>query len=110
MEWGLDHPDLHALTRRELMSDDGSADWLRVERDLRWCLLDGRGVGGRDVLFAAAQMKDSSRRRAALHNGFVMSMRDEDAVLNFVACEGHDAERLPDIARGIVGLPPVSPA
>ena len=92
------------------MSDDDSPDWLRVERDLRWCLLDGRGVEGRDVLFAAAGMKDAARGRAALHNGFVMSIRDEDAVRNFLACERHDPERLLDIARGIVGLPPASPA
>ncbi|NNM72972.1 hypothetical protein [Enterovirga aerilata] len=84
------------------------ADWARAEQDLRWCLLDGRGVEGRDVLFDAVQMKDPARRRAALHNGFMMSRRDEESTSNFVACEREDAIQLFNIARRIVGLAPVS--
>jgi hypothetical protein len=84
--------------------DDPAPDWLRAEQDLRWCLVDGRGVDGRDVLFEALQMKDPARRRAALHNGFVMSTRDEERVRNFLACEREDALRLYNIGRAIVGL------
>ena len=87
--------------------DDAAPDWARLEGDLRWCLVAGRGVDGRDMLFEAVQMTDPGRRRSALHNGFIMSVRDEDSVANFVLCERQDPARLADIARGIVGLPPV---
>jgi hypothetical protein len=91
------------------MDDEDEArapDWEQVERDLHWCLIEGRGVEGRDVLFEAVQMTEAGRRRAALHNGFVMSIRDEERVANFVLCERQDAPRLAGLARGIVGLPP----
>ena len=87
---------------------DVAPDWDQLEQDLRWCLIDGRGVDGRDVLFEAVQMTDPVRRRAALRNGFVMSVRDEDSVANFVRCERADAPRLAEIARLIVGLGPRS--
>ena len=82
-------------------------DWDRVEKDLRWCLVEGRGVDGRDVLFEALQMKDPARARSSLHNGFVMSFRDEDNVANFVACQREDGARLVNLGRSIIGLPPL---
>jgi hypothetical protein len=87
---------------------DPATDWSRVEADLRWCLVEGRGVDGRDVLFESLQMRDEDRRRAAFHNGFVMSHRDEDAVQNFVRCEREDFGRLLDLGRRIIGLPPLT--
>jgi hypothetical protein len=86
--------------------DHEAPNWEQLERDLRWCLIEGRGVDGRDVLFEAVQMTDPVRRRVALHNGFVMSVRDEDSVANFVLCERGDSPRLAEIARSIVGLGP----
>jgi hypothetical protein len=91
------------------MDDDEhevAPDWDQLEQDLRWCLVEGRGVDGRDVLFDAVQMTDAVRQRAALHNGFVMSVRDEDRVANFARCERQDPPRLAEIARRIVGLGP----
>lgn len=83
-------------------------DWARVEGDLRWCLIEGRGADGRDVMFEALQMKDGARARAALHNGFMMCRRDEDSTANFLACERSDPARLRIVARGVIGLPPLS--
>lgn len=91
------------------MSEDvlgADADWERVERDLRWCLIEGRGVEGRDVLFDALQMKDPARRRAALAHGAAMSLRDEAALANWLACARADPARLENLGRALIGLPP----
>jgi hypothetical protein len=82
-------------------------DWDRVEKDLRWCLLEGRSVDGRDVLFDSLQMTDPVRARSGLHNGFVMSFREDENVANFVACQKEDGARLLNLGRSIIGLKPL---
>lgn len=83
-------------------------DWERARQDLLWCLVEGRGVDGRGVMFDALQMKDIGRARAALHNGFMMSRRDEESTANFSACAREDFGRLFDLARSLIGLPPAA--
>lgn len=86
------------------------ADWVQVETDLRWCLLDGRGVDGREVMWASLQMKDLDRARPNFHNGVMMSLRDDGKLGNFRACQQEDPLRLFNLGRTIVGLEPVAPA
>ena len=83
------------------------ADWERAEEDLRWALKTGKGVDGREVLFEALSMSDMERARRALHNGFMMSFRDDGPTGNFVACEEEDGLRLYNLARTLVGAKPV---
>ncbi|MDB5511576.1 MAG: hypothetical protein JWR08_1059 [Enterovirga sp.] len=83
-------------------------DWSQVETDLRWCLVDGRAVDGREVLWAALQMKDFARARPNFHNGVVMSIRDDGKLDNFKACQQEDALRLFNLGRAIVGLKPIT--
>ena len=83
------------------------ADWDRVKEDLGWCLVGGKGVDGRDVMFEALQMKDAARARSALHNGFLMSRRDDDSVANFLDCGREDHARLFNLARSLIGLRPL---
>lgn len=85
------------------------ADWERVKQDLGWCLVEGRGVEGRDVMFEALQMKDMARARSALGNGFLMSQRDDESVANFLECGREDHARLFNLARSLIGLRPLPP-
>ena len=82
-------------------------DWDRVKGDLGWCLIEGRNVEGRDVMFEALQIREAGRARSAFHNGFLMSQRDDDSVENFVACGREDFPRLFDLGRSLIGLKPL---
>jgi hypothetical protein len=106
----LDDPHGGEVKREADMREDvpgAGTDWERAERDLRWCLIEGRGVDGRDVLFEALQMKDPARRRVALGHGAAMSLRDEAALANWLACARADPARLENLGRAIIGLSPV---
>jgi hypothetical protein len=83
------------------------ADWDRVKQDLGWCLVEGRGVDGRDVMFEALQMKDAARARSALQNGFLMSQRDDESVAIYLDCAREDHARLFNLARSLIGLRPL---
>ena len=85
------------------------ADWSRVETDLEWCLVRGGiRVEGRAVLYQALAMTDPAAARRGLRNGFLMSIRDEDGLANFAACEREDGPRLFNLARHVIGLPAVA--
>ena len=84
------------------------ADWARAEADLRWCLIEGRGVDGKDIMVDALQMRDTERGQENLRRGFGIAKRDEDAVANFLACEREDGPRLFDLGRIVLGLKPVA--
>ncbi len=85
-----------------------AADWDRAEADLRWCLVDGRGVDGKDILLESLLMRDTERGLENLRRGFAIAKRDEGAVANFLACEGADSLRLFDLGRKVIGLKPVA--
>ena len=84
------------------------ADWDRVEADLRWCLVEGRGVDGKSILVDALQMRDVDRGRENMRRGFGIAKRDEEAVANFLACEREDGPRLFDLGRKVLGLRPAA--
>lgn len=95
------------------MGEDGdereadAGDWDRVEKDLRWCLVDGRGVEGKTVIFESLLMTDVERGSANLRSGFMMSFRDDEAIRNFATCRREDELRLFNTGRAILGMRPV---
>jgi hypothetical protein len=83
-----------------------ACEWIRVEADMRWCLVDGHGVQGRGEMIRNLQAGDSNRI-GGVENGFRDCQNSGGVRSNFKSCKDENQGRLYNVGRHILGLPDV---